>query len=88
MKTFRDLEHEDKTYSLGTQARMDFKNGYGVSVTTGPTAYCDEGEYELAVFKGGDLCYDTPITDDVIGWLTPRQITVIMKKVQTLPKES
>jgi hypothetical protein len=44
----------------------------------------DRGLYELAIFKDGEICYDTPITDDVIGYLRPEDVTDVMIKVQQL----
>lgn len=87
MKTFADLVFGAKRGGLGgTQARRDFENGYGVSVITGFGAYGgDEGLYELAVFAGDDLCYDTPVTSDVEGHLTPERVTELMRQVQELP---
>ena len=88
MKTFDDLEFK-KHHIAGTQAVMEFDNGYGVSVITGPIAYGgDHGLYELAVLKGASLCYDTPVTDDVIGHLSPAEVSEKMAEVQTLPKAS
>ena len=83
--TFEDLVFiERKDFFGGTRARMDFPNGYGISVITGPNAYCDDGTYEVAVFKNGDLCYDTDITDDVIGYVTPEGVTDLMKRIAAL----
>jgi hypothetical protein len=44
----------------------------------------NEKEWELAVLRGESICYSTPITDDVIGHLSARQVTAIMKRVQAL----
>lgn len=91
MKTFDDLEfdvHPARFSMFGKfseQARMDFDNGYGVSVITGSGAYSDnEHPYEVAVMKDGSLCYDTDITDDVIGYCDTQKVTDIMKQVQEL----
>lgn len=87
-KTFYDLEFKEHARMplYSTQARMDFPNGYGVSVVTGQYAYTDEnGPYELAVMRNGELCYTTPITDDVLGYLTAEDVTRIMKQIQDLP---
>lgn len=84
MKNFDDLQFK-KYANAGMQAIMQFDNGYGVSVITGPLAYGgDRGLYELAVLKGGELCYDTPVTDDVIGYLIPADVTRLMAEVQAL----
>lgn len=93
MKAFKDLEFKRHPLGNGKQARMDFPNGYGVSVVRfsvlgGYGSYTDnESEWELAVFKDGGLCYATPITDDVIGHLSADDVTKIMKKVQKLKQE-
>ena len=87
MFTFKDLQFEP--HSLFTidptaiQAIMEFDNGYGVSVIRGQCFYCNENTYEVAILKDGDICYDTPITDDVLGYQTKDQVTKIMKKLQT-----
>jgi hypothetical protein len=44
----------------------------------------NESEWELAVFHKGSICYDTPITDDVLGHLSDDAVTKVMGKVQRL----
>ncbi len=88
MKTFKDLEfkpHAIAGMGFDTQAKLDFDNGYGISVITGHAAYGDgDAHYEVAVSKGDHLCYDTPITEDVIGHQTAADVDVIMKQIQEL----
>lgn len=85
MKEFKDLEFKDKKYMDGQAAALEFDNGYGVSVICGFGAYgSTDAPYELAVLKDGSLCYDTEITNDVIGYLTPDDVTKYMKQVQEL----
>lgn len=71
--------------TFDAQARLFFDNGYGVSVVTGTAAY---DNYEIAVLKGDEnksnICYDTPITDDVIPCSTEEDVSKIMKQVQEL----
>lgn len=99
MKTFKDLEFElhdiaKETRNTGigyfkdaTQAVMEFPNGYGISVITGTCFYTDIlHPFECAVVWGNHLCYDTPITDDVIGHCNTEDVTNIMKQIQKLPK--
>ena len=85
MKKFKDLEFKSKDYKDGQASRMEFDNGYGVSVICGFGAYGNNDKpYELAILKHGSLCYDTEITNDVIGYLTPDDVTKYMKQVQEL----
>lgn len=87
MKTFKDLEfiaHPAAPY-FDKQAKLDFENGYGVSVICGDGAYTSAtSPYEVAIIKDGVLCYDTPITNNVLGYNTESEVTEIMKKVQEL----
>lgn len=87
--TFEDLQFEEIDY--GIAAHHLFDNHYGVSVIQNPYSYGGrEGLYELAVIrmtpdmKYSELCYDTPITNDVLGYLTPEEVTDIMKQVSEL----
>lgn len=88
MKTFDDLKFVDVVvlYNSGIRSRMMFENGYGVSVVSTQMSYGGkQGFYEVAVLNSdGEITYDTPITDDVVGWLTKDGVTDIMAQVQNL----
>jgi hypothetical protein len=91
--TFSDLKFEERpNHDFGVQALAFYPNGYGVSVIKGSHTYGgNAGLYELAVVKGGstnDYCltYETPITDGVMGYLTPDGVSAIMAQVAALPK--
>ena len=87
MKTFKDLEFKQHPNHMGgVQAIIKFDNGYGASIVCTPYTYGgDKGLYELAVFgKDGHITYDTPITNDVIGYLRPEDVTDVMEKIQQL----
>lgn len=86
MITFEDLEFKDRRYGNIKQALMYFENGYGISVICGDGTYCsnDGSNYEVAVMKGSKVAFDTPITDDVLTYQTPEQITEVMKKIRAL----
>ena len=90
---FTDLEFKQHPVLSGgdaVQALHFFPNGYGVSVVRFPGSYgYAEGLYEVAVIKGVDeedfqLCYDTPITDDVMGHRDEQDVEKIMEEVQSL----
>ena len=40
--------------------------------------------YGLAVLKHDELCYDTPITDDVIGYLTSDEVYDLLDRIEQL----
>jgi hypothetical protein len=85
MKTFKDLEFKNHPMGQGVQARTYFDNGYGASVVRSEHTYGgSDGLYELAVLKNGNITYDTPITDDVIGYLTEEGVTEYLQKIQEL----
>ena len=89
MKTFEDLEFEqlnDAPYMVGKKSRMHFDNGFGVSVVSHTHSYGGRsGLYEVAVLdKDGLLTYETPVTSDVIGYLSEEGVTDVMKQVQEL----
>ena len=46
-----------------------------------------EGLFELAMLRDDKCCYDTPITDDVRGWLEVEDVLDILKDVQRIYKE-
>jgi len=86
MKTFNDLEFNklDSFYN-GVQARVIFENGYGASVVKHDFSYGGkDGLYELAVIKDDDLCYTTPVTNDVEGYLSEDEVTELLKQIQEL----
>jgi hypothetical protein len=87
MKTFNDIVFKTNPMGadFGIVSRTEFDNGYEVSVVKSPYTYGgDRGLYELAVFKDGEITYATPITDDVIGYLRPEDVTEVMTKIQQL----
>lgn len=71
----------------GKQTIVRFRNGYGASVVDHAMSY----GVELAVLKFADgespdfdLCYDTPITDDVLGYLTPETLREALEAIAEL----
>ena len=64
-----------------------FDNNYGASVINHRESY----GLELAVIlfdennsKNYEMCYDTPITSDVIGWLTEEELEKTLEKIKNL----
>lgn len=85
-KTFDDIEFIPYVGLGGVGGKIVFDNGYGASVVRHEYSYGGKkGQYELAVLdKDGELTYDTPITSDVMGYLSPKDVTEILIQIQDL----
>lgn len=85
LKTFKDLIFFVKPYGEGFQAVKNFPNGYGISVITEGNSYTwSKARFEVAILRNGEICYDTPLTDDVIHGASKIKVTKIMKSIQNL----
>jgi hypothetical protein len=96
MKSFKDIEFKPHSMGEGHHGLLFFPNGYGVSVvryknpiSKSFSSYTsNDSEWEVAVITGNkdrwELCYDTDITNDVIGHLTEGEVDWIMLQVQQL----
>ena len=64
----------------------EFDNGVGASVVKHSGSYGSEkGLYEIAVLDSdGDLCYSTPITDDVIGYANEDKVLDTLHRIKSL----
>lgn len=62
-----------------------FDNGYGASVICNSGSYgVQDGLFEVAILKGDDICYDTPISPDVVGWLDFAGVADILNQIKAL----
>jgi len=75
----------------GVQRLYRFDNGYGAIVTRHLGSYGGpRGLWEVAVIvwnsvnNGWDLCYSTPITDDVIEYLEEDQVNTVLSFIEKL----
>ena len=83
---------KENTINEGIQKVYRFNNGYGASVVRNNFSYGhNAGLWELAVLKfenngsdDADLCYDTEITDDVVGYLTDNEVVVLLERIRGL----
>ncbi len=88
--TFDDLQFKPHpNHGVGVQATAFFPNGYGVSVIKSQYSYGgDAGLHEAAVFAGDaddhSLTYETTVTSDVEGHLTPDDVTTFVQAVEAL----
>ena len=73
------------TRGFDTIASHTFPNGYGASIITGEHAYSSEdAPYELAVLHNNEITYDTPLTGDVLGYLTEDEVNEYLLKIEAL----
>ena len=78
--------NQRETKMLGLTDRLSikhvpFSNGYTASV-----AKYSAGDYEIAVKFNGKMCYDTPVTNDVVRCGTIQEVTKVLIEVSALPK--
>ena len=73
--------------SRGGQVVHRFENGYGASVISDGYG-AREGLYELAVIKWAgenyELTYATPITSDVLGYLSASEVEELLDRIEAL----
>lgn len=82
---FEDLVFKPHGIPGAIHAVVNFSNGYGASVVSGQMFYTrPEAPYELAVMRGKSLCYDTELTDNVLGYLTADDVTTYLEKIEAL----
>jgi hypothetical protein len=88
-----DLTREHPAGLGGEQLLWKFQNGYGASAVRSMFSYGGlDGKWELAVvrFEGEGLArfhivYDTPVTDDVLGYLSEAEVDEALKQIEMLP---
>ena len=84
--TFQELKFQDHTLIGRKQCIVQFPNGYGASIVQGEHTYGGkDGLYEIAVFgKDGHISYSTPITDDVLGYLSEEEVEKTLTEIKNL----
>lgn len=83
------MRKENLVNDSETQKIYKFNNGYGASVICNDISYGhEEGLWELAVIKWEEdewfLCYDTKITNDVIGHLNEDEVDKLLVEISKL----
>ncbi len=70
----------------GIQYHFKADNGYGASIVQHQFSYGNkQGLWELAVIgKEGQIDYNTPITDDVLGYLSEEEVNATLDKIAEL----
>lgn len=94
MSTFKDLP--SNPINGGIQYLAKYPNGYGASIIKHDFSYgSKQGLWELAVIQYDsivpdkwNITYDTPITDDVLGYLTEEDVDTTLKIIAALPLNS
>lgn len=86
LNEFSKYEIPKSRMTVGLQNKYRFPNDYGASLIYAPGSY----GLELAVLNfsinpEGELVYNTPITNDVLGYLTWEQAVKALIKIKRLP---
>lgn len=75
---FKNFTSRSRPIDGGIQYINFFPNGYGVSVVRHDFSHTNDNTWELAVLKGNadkwNLCYNTPITNDVLGYMSDDEV--------------
>ena len=80
--------HTYREFCGGHAYQYFFTNGYGISIIKHDGSYGHEQDlWEIAVLKDGELCYDTPITSDVEGWLSNEEVLTYAMKIEALERD-
>jgi hypothetical protein len=83
---FKELNFQVHPMGIGNQCIVQFPNGYGASIVKGEHTYGGkDGLYEIAIFgKDGEISYSTPITDDVLGYLSEEDVEKTLIDIKNL----
>lgn len=83
----------ERSINSGVQKVYKYANNQGASVVRGPFTYGSrEGKWELAVLRlrnderEWQIDYTTPLTDDVLGYLTEAEVDDLLAKIEALPQ--
>ena len=80
------LEHEMDPDFAWYEKRISFENGYGASIICKPVSYGGDAKmFEIAVLKSGKICYDTPVSYDVEGFLRFKDVVEVLHEIRELP---
>lgn len=72
----------------GVQYIFEFENEYGASVIKRPGSYgYDKDLWELAVLYRDALTFTTPITDDVLGYLSTDDVRKALIKIKEMKND-
>jgi hypothetical protein len=91
MIQFKDLEFKELPDFSGIYCRIQFDNGFGASIVKHQYSYGGgDGLYEIAVLdSAGEITYTSPITDDVLGYLSEEDVERHVNEIKNLePNEA
>lgn len=86
-RLFESYEVRPADFYHTERQRWLFSTGHGleVSVVRGSTTYGgSQGLFELAMLEDGRCCYTTPITSDVLGYLSEAEVLDILERASML----
>lgn len=90
-KIANKIKRDPESFHIfGYRKVYEFDNGYGASVIWNPASFgYEKGLFEVAVLdlSTGALCYDTEVTNDVVGFLDFKDVVDILAKIESLPKK-
>ncbi|EAE6190763.1 TPA: hypothetical protein LEQ12_002535 [Listeria monocytogenes] len=87
IEDFKDyiITHKGPTPIFNVQQVYRFPNNYGASVVSGPYTYGIELAVILFDNEDWHIIYDTPITNDILGYLNEVSLKRALKDIYDLP---
>ncbi|HAA8292754.1 TPA_asm: hypothetical protein GHP91_04275 [Listeria monocytogenes] len=87
IEDFKDciINHKGPTPIFNAQKVYKFPNNYGASVVSGPYTYGIELAVILFDNEDWHIVYDTPITNDILGYLNEVSLKRALKDIYDLP---
>lgn len=89
--SFDDLEFKPHIMGNAVQARLDFDNGFSISVIASDMPEGQRGsfygnvsdnEYEIAIYDDNGDMVPLQLSDDVLGWQSPLSVSNHMRDAQ------
>lgn len=70
----------------GFHILVDYPNGFTASITKNSITSKNSDLWEIAILYDNEICFDTPITDDVLPYLDDEKVLAYCNEIRNLTK--
>lgn len=80
------MDKSENNFPILREARayVEFDNGFYISILNSKHSQGAIDEYEIAILDENGICYDTPLTNDVVGHLDKKGVEKWLKDISEL----